>query len=189
MTAGDIYTIAGNGTSGFSGDEKAATSAELNRPVAVAFDASGNMAIADSQNQRIRFVSAEKATQFGQAMTAGDIYTIAGNGKNEYSGEGVAATGGGLQQPMGVAFDPSGGLAIAETNGARVRFVAKTGSGFFGKVMAANDIYTIAGDGTFGFSGDTMLATGAQIAAPQDISIDAGGNLVIADTDRQSRAL
>ena len=78
MTAGDIYTIAGNGTAGFSGDGGPATSAELNSPQGVAADAAGNLLIADGSN-RIRVVAASSGTFYGQAMTAGDIYTIAGD--------------------------------------------------------------------------------------------------------------
>ncbi len=56
-TSGIINTIAGNGTQGFSGDGGQATAAELNYPVDVAFDAGGNMYIAEQNNNRIRMVS------------------------------------------------------------------------------------------------------------------------------------
>jgi hypothetical protein len=57
MTAGDIYTVAGDGTAGFSGDGGPATSAELSGPYEVAADAAGNLLIADSGNNRIRMVT------------------------------------------------------------------------------------------------------------------------------------
>jgi hypothetical protein len=80
MTAGDIYTVAGNGQMGFSGDGGPATSAEFNGPLGVAADTAGNLAIADLRNNRVRLVAARTGTFYGQAMTAGDIYTVAGNG-------------------------------------------------------------------------------------------------------------
>ena len=80
MTLAHIYTVAGNGTAGFAGDGGPAASAELNGPRAVTVDARGNLVIADTGNNRIRVVAATSGTFYGQAMTAGHIYTVAGNG-------------------------------------------------------------------------------------------------------------
>ncbi len=80
MTAGDIYTVAGTGTYGYSGDGGPATSAEIKNPLSVAVDAHGNLLIDDQHNNRIRLVAAGTGTFYGQAMTAGDIYTVAGDG-------------------------------------------------------------------------------------------------------------
>ena len=77
MTTGNIYTIAGNGTSGVStGDGGPATAAALDSPRDIAIDAAGNLAI-PTENE-IRVVAATTGTFYGQAMTAGDIYRIAG---------------------------------------------------------------------------------------------------------------
>ena len=81
MTADDIYTIAGDGTAGDSGNGGAATSAELSDYVGDAtVDAAGNLLIADTDNDVIRFVPGRSGTYYGQSMTADDIYTIAGAG-------------------------------------------------------------------------------------------------------------
>ena len=80
MTKGDIYTVAGNGTGGYSGDGGPATSAELQEAQGLAVAAGGNLIIADGNNSSIRVVAAETGTFYGQAMTAGDIYTVAGDG-------------------------------------------------------------------------------------------------------------
>ncbi len=181
MTGGDIYTLAGNGEATFGGDGGAAGEAKLNEPLSVGFDSLNNLAIADTQNARVRFVSASSKSQFGQSMTVGAIYTIAGNGKQEYAGEGVAATGGGLEFPDGVAFDAAGNLFLAETNGARIRAVARVSGNLFGGLRTAGDIYTVAGDGSFGFSGDGGFADGAQISTAESVAIDQGGSLLIAD--------
>ncbi len=76
MAAGAIYTIAGDGSRGFSGDGGPAVKAELWFPYGVAVDVAGNALIADQSNNRIRVVAAITGAFYGQAMTAGHIYTI-----------------------------------------------------------------------------------------------------------------
>ena len=103
-TNGIIATVAGNGTVAYSGDGGAATNASLNAPQGVAVDASGNLFIADLNNNVIRKVS-----------TSGIITTVAGNGSPGYSGDGGAATNADLNFPYGVAVDTFGNLFIADT--------------------------------------------------------------------------
>jgi hypothetical protein len=182
MTAGDIYTVAGDGTSGFSGDSGPATKAELQYPAGVSVDAAGNLLIADSYNQRIRVVASRTGTFYGQPMTAGDIYTVAGDGTAGYSGDGGPATSAGLFYPRGVTVDAAGNLVIADNDSLRIRVVAASSGTFYGQPMTAGDIYTVAGDGTAGYSGDGGPATSAEVAYPQAVTVDAAGNLAIADT-------
>jgi secreted PhoX family phosphatase len=181
MTAGDIYTAAGNGTTGFSGDGGPATAAELDFPQGVAVDAAGNLVINDNGNDRIRVVAASTGTFYGQAMTAGDIYTIAGDGHHGFSGDGGPATAAELDFPQGLAVDNTGNLLIADFSN-RIRVVAASTGTFYGQAMTAGDIYTIAGDGHHGFSGDGGPATEARLNGPQGVGSDAAGNLLIADT-------
>jgi len=110
--SGIITTVAGNGTQGFSGDGGPATLASLYRPGGVAVDASGNLFIADSFNQRIRKVS-----------TNGIVTTIAGNGNQGFSGDGGPATSASLAYPSGIAVDASGNLYIGDYINNRVREV------------------------------------------------------------------
>ena len=124
MTKGDIYTIAGNGTQGFTGDGGPATSAELNTPCTPALDAAGNLVFADNQNQRVRVVAESTGTFYGQAMTEGDIYTIAGNGTLGFSGDGGPATSAEFQNPVGVTVDSAGNVVIGDGNNNRVRVIA-----------------------------------------------------------------
>ncbi len=182
MTAGDIYNIAGNGTTGFSGNDGLATKAKLNYPTSVAVDAHGNTIIADSRSNIVRAVAASTGTFYGQAMTSGDIYAIAGDGKAGFSGDGGAATAAALDQPLGASVDPAGDLVIADTGNDRVRLVAATTGTFYGQAMTAGDIYAIAGDGTAGFSGDGGAATAAELSAPSWAVVDGAGNVIIADT-------
>ena len=117
VTAGtlDISTIAGNGTTGYSGDGGPATSASINLPTDLAVDAAGNLYIADRNNGVIRKVD-----------TSGNISTVAGNWRlgNGYAGDGGVATAAMLNLPWGIAFDPQGNLYIADTHNNRIRKVS-----------------------------------------------------------------
>jgi trimeric autotransporter adhesin len=182
MTAGDIYTVAGDGTGGFSGDGGPGYLAELNEPEGVAVDGAGNLVIADYDNSRVRVVAATTGTFYGQAMTAGDIYTVAGDGIGGSSGNGVPATGAQLGRPDGVAVDGAGNLVICDYGDNRVRVVAAATGTFYGQAMTAGDIYTVAGDGTLGFSGDGGPATSAELNRPDGVAVDGAGNVLISDT-------
>ena len=182
MAAGHIYTVAGTGTAGFSGDGGPATGADLNFPYGVAVDGNGNLVIADAQNQRVRVVAGSTGTFYGQAMAAGHIYTVAGTGTQGFSGDGGPATGADLNFPYGVAADGNGNLIIADRGNKRVRVVAAGTGTFYGQAMTGGDIYTVAGTGTAGFSGDGGPATSAELSGPAAVTVDGAGNLVIADT-------
>ena len=160
-----ITTVAGNGTSGFSGDGGPATSAELDYPTGVAVDSAGNLFIADTFNARIRKVT-----------PAGAISTVAGNGTLGFSGDGGPATSAELRLPDGVAVDSAGNLFIADETNNRIR-----------KVTAAGTISTVAGNGTAGFSGDGGPATSAELFQPAGIAVDSAGNLFIADGSNRIR--
>jgi len=154
-----VTTVAGNGAASFSGDGGQATSAAMNHPRGVAFDASGNMYIADELNHRIRRVT-----------PGGVITTFAGNGTAGFSGDGVLAPNAQLNQPEDVLADASGNIYIADSGNHRIR-----------KISPGGTISTIAGTGTFGFNGDNQAAVNAQLNRPVSIALDASGNLYIAD--------
>ena len=185
MTAGGVYTIAGTGSRGFSGDGGPATSAALDFRfgAAVAVDSAGNVAVADSGNARVRVVAARSGTFYGQHMTGGDIYTIAGNGADgigaRFSGDGGAATKAEFY-PLGVAGNPAGAMAVASL--VRARFVPARAGSYFGQPMAAGHIYTVAGNGSRGFGGDGGPGTQAEIDAAA-ATLDHVGNLLLADFD------
>jgi trimeric autotransporter adhesin len=190
MTAGDIYTVAGNGTAGFAGDGGRATTAELNGPGSVVPGRAGNLVIADTGNERVRVVAATTGTFYGQAMTKGDIYTVAGNGTPGFAGDGGPATSGEFHNPDSVAVDGAGNIAVADTvsgsvpfdmGNNRVRVVAAATGTFYGVAMTAGDIYTVAGNGTPGFSGDGGPAASAEVDQPFGVGVEAAGNLLVAD--------
>jgi sugar lactone lactonase YvrE len=158
--SGIISTFAGNGIRGYSGDGGAAISAELNAPVGVAVDGSGNVYIVDDNNNRIRKVT----------VATGIISTIAGNGTGGYNGDGIAATAAELYQPSGVAVDGFGNVYIGDAANERIR-----------KVNTSGIISTFAGDGVPGYNGDGIAATDAKLETPTGVAVDASGNVYIVD--------
>ena len=186
MTAGDIYTIAGNGTASYSGDSGAATGAEVANPDVLNIDKNGNIYFADESNYRIRMIPQASGTYFGSAMTAGKIYTVAGNGTNGGIGDGGAATTAEVNYPGSVAIDLSGNLIIADNGDNKLRMVAAQSGTYFGvSFTAAGEMNTIVGTGTGGFTGDGQPATAAELLYPTDVSVDTSGNLYITDNNNR----
>ena len=87
----------------------------------MAVDAAGNLVIGDTVNDRVRVVAASTGSFYGQAMSAGDIYTVAGTGTAGFSGDGGPATSARLDEPFGLAVDAAGNLLIADTGNNRIR--------------------------------------------------------------------
>lgn len=158
-TTGVVTSVAGDGNAGYSGDFGAATIAELNGPSGIAVDGNGNIYIADQYNNRIRKIWA----------SSGIITTVAGGGGG-YLGDGGNATNATLSYPSGVAVDGSGNIYIADQYNNRVRKVAPTGI-----------ISTVAGNGSWSYSGDGSAAVSAGIPTPSGVAVDGSGNLFIAD--------
>ena len=138
-----------------------ATAAKLNQPVGVAVDAAGDIFIADTDNSVVRKVD----------QASGIITTIAGNGTTGYSGIGGLAVNAELNRPNGLTVDSFGNVFIADTYNNVVREVD----------ASTKLIFTVAGTGIGGSSGDGGLATAARLNEPTGIAVDGSGNLYIAD--------
>jgi uncharacterized protein (TIGR03437 family) len=159
-TTGVVSIVAGNGLQRFAGDGGPARAASLASPWGVALDAAGDLFIADSGNNLVRKVD-----------TKGVITTVAGGGP-AYPNDGNPATQAQLNQPTGLALDPSGNLLIGERSGQRVR-----------KVNVAGIISTIAGTGANGFSGDGGPAVNASFANAQALAVAPDGTIFVADAN------
>jgi uncharacterized protein (TIGR03437 family) len=155
---GVISTVAGNGMCCFSGDNGPPTSAQLDYPLGIAVDSAGSLYAADSLNNRIRKVA------------NGVITTAAGNGTQGFGGDNGPAPSAQLFDPAGAAVDSVGSLYIADTFNNRIRKVS------------GGVITTVAGNGTYGFSGDNGSATSAQLAYPTGVAVGPAGGLYIADS-------
>ena len=165
---GNITTVAGNGTPGYSGDGGPATSAQINTPTGVCTDPAGNIYIADVGNQRIRKV-----------FTSGTISTIAGTGAKSFGGDGGQAIGASFYNAVRVAIDPAGNLLVADQSNHRIRRIALNGV-----------ITTIAGNGAGtpangAFAGDGSQATAASLNNPTAVATDNTGVIYIADQFNQ----
>jgi sugar lactone lactonase YvrE len=189
-----ITTIAGCGI----GDDSLATRAELDRPVAVALDHSGNTYIADYDNGLVRKVNAsgiistlaggsgpsgvavDRAENVYIAFSGnnlilkvsptGTVSTIAGTATSGYNGDGIPATSAKLNYPADVAVDTAGNIYIADEDNYRVR-----------KVNPSGIISTVAGNGVYGFSGMGGPAPASSISHPYRVALDKTGNLYIGD--------
>jgi gliding motility-associated-like protein len=154
-----INTIIGDGTMGYSGNGGPATAAGLNYPYAVAIDDTGNIYVADMNNNRIRKVN-----------TNGIISEFAGNGVAGYGGDGGPATAAELKSPTDVIIDHSGNIYIADMMNERVRVINTNGI-----------ISTFAGTGLPGYNGDGIPATSAELYHPYFVALDDSGNIFISD--------
>ncbi len=159
VTSGIITTVAGTGSGGSGGDGGQATNAQVTFVTDVKFDNLGNFYIADEDVQRVRMVN-----------TSGIINTIAGNGFGGFSGDGGAATSAELYYPTGVIIDAAGNVYIGDQLNSRIRMVNTSGV-----------ISTYAGNGTAGYYGDGGAATASELNHPEELGMDAAGNLYIDD--------
>ena len=158
ISGGTINTVAGDGTLGYAGDGKAATSAELLYPAGVAVDSIGNIYIADTNNHVIREV-VTGITATGLGLPNGTIITMAGDNTGGYAGDTGPAVNAELEFPTSVAVDSAFNVYIADSGNNVIREVT---NGF---------INTIVGG----------LATTQQLNDPETVVVDSSGNLYISE--------
>ena len=161
---GRIRTIAGTGSAGLGADSLPPTQTKMYGPRGVCLDRLGNLYVVDTHNNRVLLMPTE-----------GVMTTAAGDGGPGAAGDGGAAPLAQLNQPTACALDSAGDLYIADTYNHRIR-----------KVDTAGNIWTVAGTGTAGSSGDEGPATSAALNAPQGVAVDDNGDLYISDTGNNS---
>ncbi|MBI3852100.1 MAG: SMP-30/gluconolactonase/LRE family protein [Verrucomicrobia bacterium] len=157
---GNISTVAGSGRAGYSGDGGPALQAELNEPYEVRFDKAGNMFFVEMSNNLVRRVDARTRI----------ISTVAGNGKEGFSGDGGPATSATLKQPHSIQFAPNGDLYICDIGNHRIRKV----------YMKTGIITTFAGNGEHASTPDGARIEGTPLNGPRAIDFDRAGNLWLA---------
>ena len=150
---GVVSTFAGTGMAGST--DGTGIAASFLRPGYAAFDSSGNLFVSDSGNHKIRRVT-----------PAGAVSTFAGSGTpGSDDGTGTAAS---FSNPMGLAFDSSGNLFVADNRNHKIR-----------KITPAGVVTTFAGSGMSG--SDEGTGTAASFNEPLDLAFDTSGNLFVAD--------
>jgi hypothetical protein len=179
MTAGNAYVIAGvqDTTGSFGGEGGAAVNAHFNKPTGIYIDVYGNLFIADTGNNIIREIPADNTS----GMTAGFIYTVAGDKTNHaagYTGDNGPATSATLNAPFTMVVDHAENIFIADTNNHVIREVPGVTVG----PKTKGNIYTVAGKNVAGFTGDGGAAALAELNSPQGLAIDGAGDLLIGDS-------
>ncbi len=165
--SGNISTIAGIlGSSGFSGDGNAATAAQLSGPEGLAIDASGDLLIADTGNNRIRMVSASSQL----------ITTVAGDGNAGFFGDGGPAISAQFDQPWGIGIATNGNIYVADFGNNRIRLIDRS----------TGNVTTVAGNGNGSYTGDGGPAMSATLNSPAGVATDPAGSLYIADSENNA---
>jgi uncharacterized protein (TIGR03437 family) len=210
-SSGNISTVAGDGTEGFTGDGAAATAAEINLPCGIAVDPAGDIIFSQTD------ANGTTASAIRE-VSGGNISTLAGGNSTTplgpgYTGDGGPAINAEVNNPLAIALDSAGNIYIADTLNSAIREITTNGNirtlsnkfnrpeGVF--VDAAGNIYvadthnhcvrkiatnssttTVAGIcGTPGFSGDNGPATKATLNYPTGVAVDGAGNIYIVDSN------
>ncbi len=181
MVAHDIYTVAGTGVCGSSGDSGPARLAQLWTPVSAAVDNHGDILISDQGAGAILEVAATGGTYYGTVIAAGSINTVVGAGLyGTYVADGLSATfgGAGLNFPDGLTVDAKGDLFIADTYDRCIREVPAVTGNSFGRAMAAGDMYTVAGAVPDNPQYDVTRAAAAQMVYPTGVAVSPSGGVL-----------
>lgn len=158
-TAQIITTEAGNGTASSTGDGGTALAASFNNPAGAYYDAVGNIYVVEYSGHRIRKIN-----------TSGIVSTFAGTGIAGFAGDGGSATAARFHYPIDLVDDAAGNVYIVDNTNHRIR-----------KVDVAGNISTYAGNGIAAYAGDGGPATAASLHNPNRMTIDAAGNIFVAD--------
>jgi hypothetical protein len=167
VRAGQASTLAGGSCAGRGA---------LGHPSDVAVDSHGDVFIAEATAQRVQEVRAGSRA----------VVTVAGTGTGGFNGDGPDATASELDEPTGVAVDAAGDLFIADTANCRVRVVPAVTGTLFGQAVHSGGLFTVAGTGVCGSTGQGGPLRTAQLWNPVAVTLDTAGDLLVADSGDQS---
>jgi sugar lactone lactonase YvrE len=159
-----ITTVAGNGSSGYSGDGGPATNAQLSSPHSIALDDVGNLYIADIGNHRIRRVNLARRT----------IETIAGDGQRALPTDGAVARGQSMAGPRALYL-----------RGDSLWIALREGNSVWRMALSSQRLSHVAGRGQAGYSGDGGSAKNAAFNGPKGIVVDKQDRVYVVDTENQ----
>lgn len=182
---GNLYLIAGGGTGGApTVGGGVATSATLGLTKGIAVNADGDVIISDASHDEIDLISLHTSTS-GTSRVAGDVYVIAGGGTGgQATSTGIAATSVQFNGPAGIAIDPHGDIAIADTgdNAVDVLALSSSNPGYgVGASWITGDVYRVLGGGGSAPTTSGVLASKSYLDAPQGVAFDVNGDLLVAD--------
>jgi hypothetical protein len=184
LKKGKLTTVAGTGVPGFGGDGGVALKAQLDDPTGIAVDSSGDLLVADTANCRLRLIAATDGARFGTRVVQGQISTVAGNGICGSAGDGGPARHAELWDPGALAMNSAGDVFVADQGNRTIRELTVKGGTYYGVPLEADDLGTVAGEGSYGpYLADGLPAVfeTSEINFPTGIAIGGNGNLYIAD--------
>jgi hypothetical protein len=179
LTAGQVQRIAGGGT------DPTHAAVALNAPLGdmtdAAIDGQGNVFLVDFFRHHVQMLPRLDGTYFGQVMSAGKIYVIAGTGTAGSTGDGGPATAATLSQPRKIATDADGNVYVCTSGSAKIRLIARAAGTYFGQTLAVGEIRTVVGGGTTTISTNGIAAASATLTNGETgIAVDGARHLYVA---------
>jgi hypothetical protein len=187
MVADHLYSVAGTGVCGSADRGDSANVAQLDSPVAVAVDASGDLFAADRGDDEVLEIPASGGMHYGTSLGAGDLGVVVGTGGNgPYLVDGLPATSEAaeLNDPEGVAVNAAGTLFVADGSMHCIRVVPSTSTSVFGRSMSGGSLYTLAGaltvqNSSGGGNGTRWILT--HMGVPTGLALSDHGDLFFSD--------
>src|SRR5579875_3210199 len=189
---GELYVVAGGGSTALGATPVVATAARLVAPAGLAIDASGDVVISDGGTNLVSVLALGASEPgypvAGGSWTPGDLYLLAGSGAATPTLAGAPARSVALSHPEGVAVDPAGDVLVADTDDGAIEVLAVSAAdpGYVlgsGATWTPGDLYVLAGAGSSAPSPGGSPAAATLLNLPQGVGVDPEGDVLVADTD------
>ncbi|HLI16125.1 MAG TPA: fibronectin type III domain-containing protein [Acidimicrobiales bacterium] len=189
---GELYVVAGGGSTALGATPVVATAARLVAPAGLAIDASGDVVISDGGTNLVSVLALGASDPgypvAGGSWTPGDLYLLAGSGAATPTLAGAPARSVALSHPEGVAVDPAGDVLVADTDDGAIEVLAVSAAdpGYVlgsGATWTPGDLYVLAGAGSSAPSPGGSPAAATLLNLPQGVGVDPEGDVLVADTD------